>query len=55
MFDSNPLELFTYYLKELGKRGIAFVECMNYEGSHVPNLYDRKPEDDIKDLFKTLR
>lgn len=56
MFDSNPLELYKYFLKQLGDRNVAFVEIMQAPDFRlVKSFYDIPGEDQIKDIFKTLK
>ena len=39
MFDSNPIETFTYLLKKLDEKGIAFVELAEPSGYEGPMFY----------------
>ncbi len=55
MFDSNPLELYTYFLSELDKRGVAFVEIRKPEIFKSENFYGIAGVDQIPDLFKAFR
>jgi N-ethylmaleimide reductase len=56
MFDSNPIGMFSYLLKELNKRKISFVELVRGpELFPVPDFYDAKPLEQIPDMFKTFR
>jgi len=56
MFDSNPLELYKYFLGELGSRRVAFVEVMQPpDFRKVDNLYGIKGEDQIANIFKDLK
>jgi N-ethylmaleimide reductase len=53
MFDENPLETYTHFLKELNKRKIGFVEMMGPFGED--ELHPVKPVDQISDLNKAFR
>lgn len=56
MFDSDPEKTYGYLLKELGKRKIAFVEASQApDFRKVDNLYGIDGEDQIKNIFKTLK
>jgi N-ethylmaleimide reductase len=56
MFDSDPVATFTYLLKELNKKKIAFAEIVQApESPMIPNLYGVKGEDQIPDTFSTFR
>lgn len=56
MFDSNPEVTYGYLLKELGKRRVAFVECMQApDFRKVINLYEIPGEEQIPEMFKTLK
>ncbi len=55
MFDSDPLSLYKYFLGELQKRKIGFVEIARIDHRPVPNLYGIEPNDQIVDVFDALR
>lgn len=56
MFDSNPEKLYSYFLRELSKKKIAFVEVMKApEFRKCENFYGVKGEDQIKDMFEFVR
>lgn len=56
MFDSNPIETYSYLLKELSKRNVSFVEIMKApEFRPVPNLYDIPGEEQVEDIFTALK
>lgn len=56
MFDSNPLELYKYFLNQLGERNIAFIEIMQAPDFRlVKSHFEIAGEDQIKDIFKTLK
>jgi len=56
MFDSDPLNLYVYLLKELDKRKISFVEIpKSPEFRPVPNYYKVEPEDQISNVYETFR
>ena len=55
MFDSNPKETYTYLVKELDKRGIAFIQVMEpTEAFDFKKLYAEGKEQ-IKNVSKLLR
>lgn len=56
MFDSDPIPLFTYFVKELNKRKIAYIEIVRApEFRPVPNNYDIKGEEQIPNVYETFR
>jgi N-ethylmaleimide reductase len=56
MFDSDPVSLYKYYLAELGKRRVAFVEVMKApEFRNCDNYYGIKGEDQMPEMFKILK
>jgi N-ethylmaleimide reductase len=57
MFDSDPIPLYTYLLKELDSRKIAYVEIVKApEFREVPNFYGGiKGEEQIPNVYKTFR
>ena len=56
MFDENPKELMAYFLAELNNRNVAFIEvCQSSETMRSLNLWGVEEEDQIKDMFKTIR
>jgi N-ethylmaleimide reductase len=56
MFDSNPIQLYTYLLKELEKKKTSFIELMRGpEGLPGENFWGVKGEDQIPDVLKTFR
>jgi N-ethylmaleimide reductase len=56
MFDSNPAELNNYFLKELNRRKISFVEIVSApEFMPVANFYGIEGENQIPDIYKTFR
>jgi hypothetical protein len=52
MYDENPKETFSYFLKELNKRKIGFVEIMGAFGED--GLNPVKPSEQIADLNKAF-
>jgi N-ethylmaleimide reductase len=55
-FDSDPISTYSYFLKELDRRKIAFVEIAKApEYRPVPNYYGIKGEDQIPDVYETFR
>jgi 2,4-dienoyl-CoA reductase-like NADH-dependent reductase (Old Yellow Enzyme family) len=60
MFDDNPLELFSYLLKELDKRGIAYVQLMESGQMHseikfkIP-CHHPPGNEQIENVAKTFR
>lgn len=56
MFDSDPVNLYTHFLKELNKRKISFVEIVSSrEFVTEPHLYGIDGEQQIPDVFETFR
>jgi N-ethylmaleimide reductase len=56
MFDSDPVALYTYFLKELNKRKVAFAEIVSApEFMPEPNFYGVEGEHQIPDVWKTFR
>jgi len=55
MYDSNPEELFKYLLGELSKKKIAFIEVVQAKEFPNANFYDKTPEEQMPDVFKTIR
>lgn len=56
MFDSDPIQLYKYFLGELNKRLIAFVELTRAPDHRpVPNYYGIKSEDQIQDVYAEFR
>jgi N-ethylmaleimide reductase len=56
MFDSDPVGLYTYFLKELNKRKVAFAEIVSApEFIPEPHFYGINGEDQIPDVYKTFR
>jgi N-ethylmaleimide reductase len=56
MFDSDPIVTYSYFLNELDKRKIAFIELPRApEYRLVPNYYEIKGEEQIPDVYKTFR
>lgn len=56
MFDSDPGNMMKYILVELSKRKVAFVEIVQAPDSiPVPDFWGVKPEDQIQNIYKTLR
>lgn len=56
MFDSQPFELYKYFLKEINDRKMAFVELARAPDFRpVPNLYEIKSEEQIEDVYETFR
>ena len=56
MFDSNPLDHFTYFVKELDKRRIAFIEFVEPpEFIPVTNLYKIDGKDQLPNVCKAFR
>jgi len=53
MYDENPKETYAYFLKELNKRKLGFVEMMGAFGDD--SLHPIKPNDQIPDLNKEFR
>lgn len=53
MFDENPLETYTLFIKELNKRKLAFIEMMGAFGED--QLHSVQPNDQISDLNKEFR
>ena len=54
MFDSNPVETYTYLLKRLDEKGIAFVEIIEGSVHYGPSYYIPGKEQ-ISNLAKTFR
>lgn len=62
MFDLNPVETYSYLLKELDKRNIGHVE-LRESMEHVTSLgnpyykiyYDKTPPEQIENVCQTLR
>lgn len=55
MFDSQPFELYKYFLKEINDRKISFVELTRMDHRPVPNFYEIKGEEQIQDVYETFR
>ena len=56
MFDSDPVSLYSYFLKELDNRKVAFVELSKApEFRAVPNFYGISGEDQIPNFYETFR
>ena len=56
MYDSDPEKTYSYLLKELGKREVAFVEVMQApDFRKVDNFYDKSGEEQMPTMFKTLK
>lgn len=56
MFDSDPVGLFTYFLTELSKKNISFVELTRGPELLWPkSFYDVKEEEQMPDTFAILR
>ncbi|EAR87547.1 FAD/FMN-binding family oxidoreductase (macronuclear) [Tetrahymena thermophila SB210] len=58
MYDSNPLELYQYLLKEFEKRKLAFVEIRRHAqriANFIPKGLNVTLDQQIPDLFNTLR
>ena len=56
MFEQNPKELMAYFLAELNNRNVAFIEVAQApEFMPSLNLWGVEGEDQIKDMFKTIR
>lgn len=55
MCDSDPISLYKFFLSELSKRKIAFVEIARMDHRQVPNFYEVKPEEQIADVYETFR
>jgi len=56
MFDSDPLALYSYFLKELDRRKVAFVEISKApEFRAVPNYYGVSGEEQIPDVYAAFR
>ena len=54
MFDQNPVETFSHFLKELDKRKIGFVEIVRNIKEASPFGYP-KPQEQIPDAFLALK
>jgi N-ethylmaleimide reductase len=56
MYDSDPVPLFSYFLKELNKRKVLFVELLaGGEFRPCQNLYGVLGEKQIENVFDTFR
>jgi len=56
MYDSDPISLYSHFLKELNKRKVSFVEIVRApEKSAEPHFYEVDGEDQISDVWKTFR
>jgi N-ethylmaleimide reductase len=55
MYDSEPVELYSYFLQELDKRKIAYVELVGAPDFGKMNFYGIPGEEQIPDVFNTLR
>ena len=56
MFDSDPISTYSYLIKELDKRQIAFLEITrHHEAAKFPNLYEVQPEDQIPNVYEAFR
>jgi len=55
MYDSDPISLYKYFLNELEKRKIAFIEIARMDHRPVPNFYGVEPKDQIADVYEIFR
>lgn len=56
MFDENPLETYSYFLKELDKRKIGFVEIReSTETNFLKSYYELSPAEQIEKVCRTFR
>ena len=56
MFDSNPILHYTYFLNELNKRNVGFIELVETpEWRAGPNLYGINEYEQIPNVCKTFR
>jgi 2,4-dienoyl-CoA reductase-like NADH-dependent reductase (Old Yellow Enzyme family) len=56
MFDSDPFATYSYFLEQLSKRNVAFIEVMRApEFVPVSNLYGIKGEDQMPNIFQDLK
>lgn len=56
MFDSDPIKLYSYFLEELAKKKVGFVEITRGDFLKISGYYDDiKPEDQIANVYETFR
>jgi len=55
MYDSDPVALYSYFLKELDKRGVSYVQLMEPNEGYAGEIFHEKGDKQIAEVCKTFR